>query len=340
MAHETVPAALEALAEAPPTVVCLPDLFLDHFVEVASWDEADERVRSAIDRGGGNLLDTPQAVHPGGNAANAAWQLARLDVRVQLAGITGPELVPLFEATLGRDGVDLAGVDAIGTPSLTTVLSVGDPPANAMMNAPGALAGLGPEELTPDVQALIEDADAVLVANWASMAEHGTAFVAKALRTAAGTGTMSYLDAADPTERTPDERGALVEVLEESELDVWAMNEHEARAFTNVDETDGAARRLAERTGASVDVHTHERAVSYGAGEPVEVPAAEVDTVHRTTGAGDAFNAGNLLGHLLDLDPEARLALAHAVAGCYVSREARRPPTAEDVARFVKAKAP
>lgn len=319
----------------PPRVLCLPDLFLDHFVQIPDWEAADQRVRKALERGGGNLLDTPQAIHPGGNAANTAWQLARLDVRVQLAGITGPELVPLFVATLGRDGVDLACVDAIGTPSLTTVLSVGDPPANAMMNAPGALAGLGPEDLTPDVQARIEAADAMLVANWASMAEHGTAFVAKALQTAARAGTRSYLDAADPSERSEDDRAGLLEALERTPPDVWAMNEHEAARFAGAEDPQVAGRALAKRTGATVDVHTHGHATSFGSAAPVEVAAFEAETVHRATGAGDAFNAGNLLGYLLELDADERLALAHAVAGCHVSRDQRRPPGPADVLAFL-----
>lgn len=337
MSPANLESVLDEIQRDPPTVVCLPDLFLDHVVEVPSWDEADQRVRSAIDRGGGNLLDTSQAIHPGGNAANTAWALARLDVRVQLAGVTGPRLVPLFEATLGQDGVDLACVDAIGAPSLTTVLSVGDPPANAMMNEPGALAGLGPEDLTPDVQALIEAADAMLVANWASMADHGTAFVAEALQIAARAGTTSYLDAADPTERTADERVALLEMLEAGELDVWAMNEHEARTFAGVDETDVAARRLAKRTGTTVDVHTHERAASFSGRSMTSVDAFDVGSVHRTTGAGDAFNAGNLIGYLAGIPPDERLELAHAVAGRYVSQANRRPPTDEDVAAFAAA---
>lgn len=336
MPGETVPAALEALAEDPPTVVCLPDLFLDHVVEVPSWDAADERIRDAVARGGGNILDVAQTLVPGGNAANAAWALARLGARVRLAGVASPRLLRVFEEALGRDGVDLSLVDTVEQGSLTTVLRVGDPPANAMLNDPGALGDLAPGDLGSGVREAIGGADAALVANWASMREAGTRVVSDVVERARRAGTLAYLDAADPTERSRQAREGLVEALASVPPDAWAMNEHEARTFADREDAGEAARRLAERTGASVTVHTHERALSVADGARAERPAFPVDQVQRTTGAGDAFNAGNLLGHLLDLDAGSRLELAHAVAGCYVAREARRPPTREDVSRFVK----
>lgn len=336
MAAEAIETALARVREDPPRIVCLPDLFLDHFVEVPSWEEADERVRSAVDRGGGNLLDTPQSVHPGGNAANAAWALARLGAEVEMVGVTSEGLEALFERTLGRDGVDLSLVDASGRPSLTTILSVGEPPANAMMNEPGSLAGYRPERIDDAERESIARADAMLVANWASMREHGTDVVRAAVEEAEHAGTLAYVDAADPTERSPEDRLGLLEALAEARPTAWAMNGHEAGAFADAAELDEAGQVLADRTGASVDVHTHERAMSFHGSARSEAPAFEVEEVHRTTGAGDAFNAGNLLGHVLDLEPKDRLALAHAVAGCYVSRRRRRPPTAADVAAFAK----
>lgn len=336
MENEALEGALTEVRDHPPRILCLPDLFLDHFVEVPDWGRARERVQATVDRGGGNMLDTPQAIHPGGNAANAAWQLARLGADVRLAGVTSATLAPLFEATLGRDGVDLSLVDAEGLSSLTTVLSVGDPPANAMMNEPGSLAGYRPERIDHAEREAIVTSDAVLVANWASMREHGTDVVRTVVEEARHGGTLSYVDAADPTERSPEDRAGLLDALAGSKPDVWAMNAHEAKAFASADETDVAARRLAERTGATVDVHAHDAAVSVGEDERVDRAAFDVGTVHRTTGAGDAFNAGNLIGHLLGLEPGERLAIAHAVAGCYVSRPERRPPTGEDVAAFVE----
>jgi sugar/nucleoside kinase (ribokinase family) len=56
----------------------------------------------------------------------------------------------------------------------------------------------------------------------------------------------------------------------------------------------------------------------------------------RTTGAGDTWNGGNILGILLGLSPEQRLLLANAVAGSFIeSREALRP-TLSDTVSFIE----
>jgi sugar/nucleoside kinase (ribokinase family) len=66
-------------------------------------------------------------------------------------------------------------------------------------------------------------------------------------------------------------------------------------------------------------------------------PAFDVE-LHRSTGAGDAWNAGNIFGELLDLTPAIRLCLANAVAGYYVSSKRAVHPTVDDLIAFVKAK--
>jgi ribokinase len=326
--------ALDRAVEA--SIVCLPDLFVDHFVDLDDWDTASERVQAAVDRGGGNILDVDQQVHPGGNAANTAWALARLGCQVRLAGVTSPRVLALFEATLGRDGVDLSLVDERAEASLTTVLEVSDPPANAMLNDPGSLAELDADGLPAGTFAAIEDADAVLVANWASLREHGTALVERVLAIARQAGTIAHVDAADPSERTDADREALAEAIARTPPSAWAMSETEARTFAGEDDTRKAGQTLAEQTGTRVDVHAHDAATSHDDARAARADAFDVDHVERTTGAGDAFNAGNLLGDVVGLDAQARLTLAHAVAGCYVARAERRPPNSEDVAVFAE----
>ncbi|NLE06464.1 MAG: hypothetical protein GX638_16895, partial [Crenarchaeota archaeon] len=50
--------------------------------------------------------------------------------------------------------------------------------------------------------------------------------------------------------------------------------------------------------------------------------------------AGDAWNAGNILGDANNLKAEARLALANAVAACYISDQAGNYPTKERLIKF------
>jgi ribokinase len=54
------------------------------------------------------------------------------------------------------------------------------------------------------------------------------------------------------------------------------------------------------------------------------------------TGAGDVWDAADLIGYLTDLTPEERLFLANGAAGLYVSIESAMPPRKDEVLDFLK----
>ena len=68
----------------------------------------------------------------------------------------------------------------------------------------------------------------------------------------------------------------------------------------------------------------------------VVVPTFNVKVL-RATGAGDAWNAGNILGDHNGLSDECRLTLANAVSACYLSSEDGMHPTKEKLAAFLRA---
>ena len=56
----------------------------------------------------------------------------------------------------------------------------------------------------------------------------------------------------------------------------------------------------------------------------------------RTTGAGDTWNGGNILGILLGLAPEQRLLLANAVAGAFIESPSASRPDVDTLISFVE----
>ncbi|MHB8605471.1 MAG: hypothetical protein ACYDCK_09465, partial [Thermoplasmatota archaeon] len=88
-------------------VVCLPDFYLDHFVELPRWDDAVAAMRGVFERGGGNVQNVPQRFAAGGNAANTALALARLGVHAHLVARTSAFGALVLRDTLGAAGVDL-----------------------------------------------------------------------------------------------------------------------------------------------------------------------------------------------------------------------------------------
>jgi sugar/nucleoside kinase (ribokinase family) len=58
--------------------------------------------------------------------------------------------------------------------------------------------------------------------------------------------------------------------------------------------------------------------------------------VLRATGAGDAWNAGNILGDALGLSEGGRLTLANAAAAYYVSSSDGMHPTRKQLTKFLE----
>lgn len=330
-------------------VVTLPDFFLDHFVKVPAWAEAEPAWRAVHARGGGNVPTPGQHFQPGGNAANTALALARLGVRVHLVTRTSPFGKAYLTETMGRMGVDLTYARADGQLAVTTALEFQEErPANVMLSDPGSVAQYGPEDLDPNDWTLLEAADMVLLANWAQN-RRGTALVEAVTRAAVRDGTTTMLDTGDPSVRGPDAEAGLAElrgkVLPLPELGVYALNENElrqlsGRALRTGEEERAAARALAQLRGdRTLDLHTARFAATYGPWGEAVVPTFRVEPL-RVTGAGDAWNAGDILGHLAGLDPPQRLTLANAVAGLYVSGKDGLAPRLSDVVSYLASDPP
>ena len=96
-----------------------------------------------------------------------------------------------------------------------------------------------------------------------------------------------------------------------------------------------AARVLAKLLPARIDLHTTAFSATFKGKKEVVVPAFKVK-VFRATGAGDAWDAGNILGDHNGLSDESRLMLANAVAACYLSDPDGLHPTKEKLSSFLR----
>ena len=90
---------------------------------------------------------------------------------------------------------------------------------------------------------------------------------------------------------------------------------------------------LAKNLSARVDLHTTTFAGSFTGNSEVTVSTFKV-SVLRATGAGDAWNAGNIFGDALGLPDSCRLTLANAVAAYYISSPAGEHPTMPKLVDF------
>jgi sugar/nucleoside kinase (ribokinase family) len=93
------------------------------------------------------------------------------------------------------------------------------------------------------------------------------------------------------------------------------------------------ARILAKNLSARVDLHTTTFAGSFTGNSEATVPAFKV-SVLRATGAGDAWNAGNIFGDALGLPDRLRMTLANAVAAYYISSPDGKHPSLSKLVDF------
>jgi sugar/nucleoside kinase (ribokinase family) len=289
----------------------------------------------------------------GGNALNVASALLALGAKVTPIVCTSRLGLEQIRFHLKEFDVDTSHVKTFPKASVTTALEfqTSGGKTNVMLRDLGSLANFGPDNLTGEDYTLIEEADYVCLFNWAGTLRHGTSLAEAVFQRAKSKGKCrTYLDTADPL---PNEEGIpnLVErVLKSDKVDVLSVNENEAVTYASKLNSEVSRQRkkvefnelallsaqvLAKKLHARIDLHTTTFSVSVTAEGAVFVPAFKIKPL-RATGAGDAWDAGNILGDAGGLSAECRLTLANAVAACYLSDPEGEHPTRKKLGKFLR----
>jgi len=289
----------------------------------------------------------------GGNAVNTASALVALGAKVMPIVCTNKLGFQQIKFYLEKYRVDLSRIKIAEKASITTALELKteNGKANVMIRDLGALADFGPLDLTDRDYELIENADYICLFNWAGTKKYGTALAETVFRRAKAKGKgKTYYDTADPTPNRDKILELMQRVLKTSQVDVLSLNENEAICYAALlnggikanqrklgfDELAmEAARVLAEHLPARIDLHTTAFSATVTKKKEVVVPAFKVKAL-RATGAGDAWNAGNILGDGNALSDECRLALANAVSACYLSDSEGMHPTRRKLVEFIE----
>ncbi|MGQ9506931.1 MAG: carbohydrate kinase family protein [Candidatus Bathycorpusculaceae bacterium] len=333
-------------------VVVMPDFFLDRFIS-PKWDikTFSENLWMVIQRKGGCIDRIEQVDFRGGNAVNTASALAALNVKVTPIVCTDALGLQLLKFYLKPGKVDFSHVKVFEKASITTALEfeIGGGKVNVMLRDVGALASFGSHDLSKDDFGVIEDADYVCVFNWAGTRRFGTELVKTVFHHVKANGKgKTYYDSADPTPNKRKIPQLIREVLQSRIIDVLSVNENEAVCYAShlSDEVKAlaehlsfeelakeSARILAAHLSVRVDLHTTDFSATFTKNDETIIPAFKVP-VRRVTGAGDAWNAGNILGDAYGLSSECRLTLANAVAAYYISNPNKMHPTRKQLIRF------
>ncbi|HEC81478.1 MAG TPA: carbohydrate kinase family protein [Thermoplasmatales archaeon] len=314
-------------------VVLLPDFFLDHIITFECFNDALESMRRVYDQGGGNIPVEGQVLTCGGNAANTAKTLAKLGVSTHFIGKTsvlGGELIRFF---LEKEGVDVTGVKTDG--KLAKTVAIEFEGRNVMISDSGSVKEFDFNSFSENDLEVIGSADMVCVTNWV-LNKKGTELAKEVFSFAKKRGVKTFFDSGDPSSRRDEVDVLFKEVVSSSDLDVFSLNENELRYFAevaNVCEKNvlSLVEGLQSKIEARVDLHTSGFSFSNG----VTVDSFRLEKPFVSTGAGDAWNAGNIFGELLGFRDDERLLFANAVAACYISRMPPTSPELDEVVMFL-----
>lgn len=230
----------------------------------------------------------------GGCAANAALDLARLGVRVGVAGCVGDDTLGRFVIeSLQRGGVETAGISRVaGINTATTMVVNVRGQDRRFISSPGANTRMTVEHIPPD---WLREARVLYVGGYLMLPGLETDAMGALLRQARSRGTKTVVDVVYMG--NPGAREALAQVLPAT--DVFLPNDDEGRILTGLD--DPVAQAEAFRAlGAETVVVTLGRkgCVLVGPRERLRAGVYPTEFIGGT-GSGDAFDAGYIAG-LLD----------------------------------------
>jgi sugar/nucleoside kinase (ribokinase family) len=333
-------------------VVVMPDFFLDRFVEyTGNLKQLSEKFGEIAKRKGGTIHGIKQLELRGGNAANTASALAALGAKVVPIIDTSPLGLHIMRFYLEPFGVDLSHVKSKGEMAMTTAFefSYKGERVNVMMSELGSLPEFGLKDLTSEDFELLQEADYIGVFHWSGNLRWGTELAEGVFKHVKKKGrARTYFDSADPTPKKEDLPRLVTKVLRQNLVDIFSVNENEAFYFASQLGTElehlkktlrpeefakECARILARNLPVRVDLHTSTFAGSFAGNTEVVVPAFNVHIL-RATGAGDAWNAGNIIGDALAFPDSCRLTLANAAAAYYISNPAAEHPTLPKIIEF------
>jgi len=333
------------------SVVVMPDFFLDRLLDLP-WtaNEFSTVAADVASRKGGSVDGISQVDFNGGNAVNTALALAALGVKVVPILCTIEYGLHLLDYHF-KGKFDLSHVKVFSKASVTTAfeLEADVGKVNVMLRDVGSLAVFGPKDLDVKDYDVVNKADFVCLFNWAGTKRYGTVLAKELFRVVKMSGRgRTYYDPADPVPSRGEIAGLVEEVLKSSCVDVLSLNENEAVTYAalfdkSIDAMRGkvtaelaleAARVLSEHFSARIDLHTSAFAASLRGGVEVVVPSFKVNVL-RVTGAGDAWNAGNIFGEGQGLSDGSRLMLANAVSACYLSNSLGVRPTLDVLSHFI-----
>ena len=319
------------------SIVVMHDFFVDRIIRLESKENLSGALSEKAKVGGGSIRGIPTTDVKGGNAVNIAYSLAKLGAKVSLFTVADEMGSIMIRQTFAQFGDKVTLRIANGRTGLTTCFEFPheDTRVNVMVSDVGDNESFGSERINSEAdRTILKNADGVMVVNWATNI-NGTELAEFSFKNSPS--AFHFLDPADIETRKHDFRDSLVKLS--GVTDCLSINENECNSLADalgfgqvlgcvysVEEVKQAAKRISESVGISTDLHTKVGTAWSNGKESAFAHAIKVDA-KRLTGAGDTWDAADIIGYLAGLHPQERLLFANCCASLYIRDPNGEPPS-------------
>jgi sugar/nucleoside kinase (ribokinase family) len=258
----------------------------------------------------------------GGSAANTAAGVAALGGRAGFIGQVAPDqLGDVFAHDIRALGVEFTTPPGTGDVPTARCLILVTPDAQRTMNTfLGASQHLPASALDA---AQIEAASILYLEGYLWDPEEPRWAMIKAIDIARAAGRRVAFTLSDSF-CIARHRDGFNQLIDDGKIDILFANEEEIKSLSGKDEFEAAVAAVQDRVPVLVATRSEKGAVAVENGQRAEVAAEPVRVVD-TTGAGDLFAAGFLLGHARGRPLEERLRMGAIAAAEVISHYGARP---------------
>ncbi|MBV9930420.1 MAG: adenosine kinase [Alphaproteobacteria bacterium] len=306
----------------------------DAIVDVIASTDDDFLTAEGLVKGSMRLIDAEEATRlyahmgqaretSGGSAANTMAGIAAMGGRAGFVGqVAADQLGEIFAHDIHALGVEYETRPLDSAAPTGRCLILVTPDGQRTMNTfAGASHQLSADALDP---AQIADAAILYLEAYLWVPDGPRAAMLKAIEIAKAAGRKVALTLSDIA-CIDKRRDSFVELIRNDGLDLLFANEAEILSLTGESDFDRAVAVFADKVPLLVVTCSEKGAVAIESGRRVHVPAARVEKVVDTTGAGDLFAAGFLFGQAGERPLEDCLRLGSLCAAEIISHFGARP---------------
>jgi sugar/nucleoside kinase (ribokinase family) len=259
----------------------------------------------------------------GGSAGNTAAGIAALGGKAAFIGQVAPDqLGEFYIHDLRAAGVEFATRPAdVGVPTARSMILVTPDGHRTMNTFLGAAQHLPASALD---EQLIRDSAVLYLEGYLWDPETPRYAMIRAIEVARSAGRKVAFTLSD-TFCIDRHRDGFNTLIDEGRIDILFANEAELKALAGVPHLETALAAVSGRVETLVVTRSEDGALATRGGERADVPAEAIDELVDTTGAGDLFAAGFLVGYTRGKPLETSLRLGAIAAAEVIQHYGARP---------------